>query len=159
MAVGWLAPSVDASPMDPLPPCEGAGVAMANSNTVHKPKSSAQISLPYHAGNFSLVNSTTECSGAENDKGYVSTLACCAQTCRGQSSWFIYGRTGERCDDSGCRCYCEVPGKALVSKRGTRATISSNVCFALSIYLCTWLPDTACRLFAVTVRRKEAVEP
>ena len=52
----------------------------------------------------------TECSGSEIGKPLAPDIESCAQSCRGVSSMFIYGRNGgscNRCYTNGCTCVCE----------------------------------------------------
>ena len=57
-----------------------------------------------------LVAEKTECTDAEISKGYLPTFEECKAKCKGTSSMFSYGIKGygrDRCDNSGCSCYCE----------------------------------------------------
>ena len=64
-----------------------------------------------------------------------STIEACAKTCKSRSSMFIFGTndfTGgdaskERCDDTGCKCYCEL----VATEDGT----------------CTQIPHSGYRLY------------
>ena len=82
---------------------------------------------------YTRVAAKKECSGAENDKGSFYSQEECAEACRGESTWFTYGRNymlgdgasffnpqgdleHDRCNGDGCKCYCEVPGSDSCSQ-------------------------------------------
>ena len=80
--------------------------------------SSYQIKFWYWSfSDWYLVAETWECGGFEKYAGRKTTLEECAYSCRRSTYMFIYGTNdfGEnRCDSSGCVCYCElqsVPGR------------------------------------------------
>ena len=57
-----------------------------------------------------LIEKKKECTGSEINKGSFLEVTGCAESCRQVSSMFVFG-TNEfgtnRCDESGCACYCE----------------------------------------------------
>ena len=59
-----------------------------------------------------LIAEKKQCSGGGAiGKGFLATLAECAEECKDVSSMFIYGRQGMQqtggCKSNGCWCYCE----------------------------------------------------
>ena len=60
---------------------------------------------------FQQVKDKTECTGDEEDKGYLKRVEDCAINCNGVSSMFSYGtkKWGDsRCNQDGCKCLCEL---------------------------------------------------
>ena len=74
--------------------------------------SSYQINFWYWSlSDWYLVDETWECGGFEKNAGRKKTLKECAYSCQRSAYMFIYGTNdfGEnRCNDSGCDCYCEL---------------------------------------------------
>ena len=71
-----------------------------------------------YLGGWSLVGEKKECSGSEDDKGTLESIASCASECKGEASMFAFGTNdfgNSRCDSKGCRCLCETSA----TKQGT----------------------------------------
>ena len=58
-----------------------------------------------------LVGNKKECTGSEEHKGYLSSIAKCAAKCKGVAPMFIFGTKDygddNLCHKNRCLCYCE----------------------------------------------------
>ncbi len=62
-----------------------------------------------------LVEEDKECTGHGEYKGRFQDLVDCANACNGVSTMFIFGienRTQSRCNNDGCKCFCETSAAA-----------------------------------------------
>ena len=71
---------------------------------------------------FSRVAEQTECSETGVNACLQSSVEDCARACEIKSSMFLYGRQGEACYRSKCKCFCE----SLASQDGTCSQESSS---------------------------------
>ena len=55
---------------------------------------------------FTKVAESQDCKDKYTSKGYIKTLEDCGQACFGSSTVFTYGKTLNRCNSHGCKCYC-----------------------------------------------------
>ena len=60
---------------------------------------------------FELVGEKKECTGSEENQGYLRTINLCYNACKGKASMFIYGLAPDRCNGDGCKCICETSSK------------------------------------------------
>ena len=56
---------------------------------------------------FKLVAEKKECTGSEVGQGDVKTIQLCYDACKGKASMFVYGLAPDRCNENGCKCWCE----------------------------------------------------
>ena len=57
-----------------------------------------------------MLEQKKECGGEEIYMGRFYKVFECAEKCRSISSMFLFGTKGHgstKCDESGCKCYCE----------------------------------------------------
>ena len=48
-----------------------------------------------------------ECTGSEVGQGDVKTIQLCYDACKGKASMFVYGLAPDKCNENGCKCWCE----------------------------------------------------
>ena len=90
---------------------------------------------------FKLVAKKKECIGSETEQGYLKTIKLCQDACEGTASMFIYGLAPERCNDTGCSCYCETS-----SENGECEMESSSI---YNLY--SYNVDTKCKIIIIII--------